>query len=139
MDLVRRAENELGWQPITSKLNIYRARAAAAVRLEKAMAANECTVEDIALAINYCKRKRIYIQQPSALVIHVDAARECAVEPEESTYADDAGRAITAALDWESQTLRDGHTYWVHRLVRSVGDGRADTLREWKEAGRGDG
>jgi hypothetical protein len=40
---------------------------------------------------------------------------------------------------WRARAAAAVRTYWVTRLVRSVGDGRADTLREWKEAGRGNG
>ncbi len=132
-DLVKAAENELGWQPRIGH-SIYRERAAACVRLERAMEAHSLTAEDVRFALAYCKRQRIVISHPSELVVYVDAAMARALDEE---YADELGEAIQAAIDWETSRISDGRTYWISRLVRSVGPARTETLNEWKEAGRG--
>ncbi len=135
-DLVKFAENELGWAP-KDGTPVWRWRAAYCVRLEDAMKRYGHTTEDIRAAIAYCKTTKTRVEGPGQLARHVGEALTRLADPDERELADDLGQQIQAAIDWESGHGEPDREYWITRLVRSVGPGRADTLTEWKEAGRG--
>lgn len=134
-DIVIGCENRLGFTHVGAN-PLYRARAIEAGKINKKLKADpSVTLEDFALALEYCHRKREPVTSPVALYWRIKDARAMANEVVELS---DLSAAVQTALDWEME--RDPsleRTEWIGRLTRAHGDHRAVVLSEWKRAGRG--
>lgn len=135
LDVVVSCENNLGWLP-TGNQPIYKARAREASKLAKAGETNrQVTPDNLELAIAYLRREKRPVKTPYGLIHFIPDALAAAHTP---FTASDLTDAIRAALDVENGRPQDEDTkYWIGRLVRSQGPSREQTLREWKEEGRG--
>jgi hypothetical protein len=115
---------------------MWKARSAEIGKLKRAISASseEITIEHLALALEYSRRKRIPISSPSGLLHRIgDALALAYTAPTPS----DAALAIADAIAWEQDRDDTESLRWIHRLVRCAGPGQADVLIEWSEAGRG--
>lgn len=135
MDLVLGCENRLGWTPTTRGRPFHVARGIEVGKLKKAMAQDptHCTIENLALALEWSWRHRKQVSSPVGLIYRIDAALERAPEVDCTT---DLGAAVQRAVDHELALDRPDALEWIYRLTRSFGTFRADVLTEWKEAGR---
>lgn len=133
MDIVVACENVLGWVPDESK-PLWKARANAAGAVKRAMAKHNVTLDQLELAIEYCRRKKEAIASPAALVFRVEQALELANEPEPEL---DVSTDVEAAVQWERDHEDHFSLGWITRLTRAVGNYRAEVLQEWRSAGRG--
>lgn len=135
MEIITQCENYLGWQP-APHLPIWQARAIEIAKLNRAIKAGprNHTLDNLCLALNYARHKRLRITSPSALLRCIpDALALAHIAPTMSSTA----RQVEEAIRWE-QGHDDGHSLrWIYRLVRSQGSGRDQVLTEWKDAGRG--
>lgn len=136
MDLLAQCENDLGWQPTRRPGDtIYKARAIACRVMTRAMEREGRTEADVALAIAYCRRKRIPITSPLALLGMIGEARKIAATPaaRAGSLLEQQGQAV----QWEAARSDEHSQQWIARLTRSVGEGLVTTLNEWRAAGRG--
>lgn len=137
LDIVIACENTLGWLPsVTEKTPRWKARTNAVAVLKTAIAKdpNKFTIDNLDLAIEYSRRKRLPVKKPADLVFRVDDALELAADP---FSISDIGQAMQDAVDWELNRKDDDSRRWIQRLTRAAGDGRQDVLAEWKADGRG--
>lgn len=132
-EVVVACENTLGWVPDESK-PLWQARAIAASILKKTMTKHKVTLEQVELAIEYCRRKRQHIKQPASLVFYVERALEMANEP---VVVSDLTTAVEEALRWEQMNEDHFSLGWITRLTRATSDYRGEVLSDWKAAGRG--
>lgn len=136
LDIVVACENYLGYLPPTKPgTPLWKARAVEVRKLKNAMAGKPlATIENLALALEYSRRKRMAIQSPITLVHRIpDALKLANVDKPMSEVAAEIERAIR----WEQDQDDDASLRWIHRLVRAAGPGRAEVLDEWKAASRG--
>ena len=129
----------VGTDAVEKGIPSYKYRSIEAGKINKAMAKDpsRVTLANLELAANYCFEKRLTIKSPYGLIHKIDEALQHAVAPE---LESDLSVLTQRALMWEA-----GHSAtdqvsqeWISRLTRAHGDARADVLKEWKEAGRGD-
>lgn len=132
-DVVILCENVLGWVP-EDNVPLWKARANHAGRLKRAMAKHGVTLDQLVLAVEYCRRRREPVKSPAALVFRVPSALDLANEPESTS---DDTEAINEAIQWEYHNEDHFSLGWIFRLTRAVGAHRADVLKEWRDAGRG--
>jgi hypothetical protein len=135
MQILIECENSLGWVPEHGGgKDIYKARAITHKVITLALERHRYSVDDFALALAYCKRKRLPVDHPLQLIPLVLRARELAAPV---VARSDLNVRQGDAIAWEHQRLDDESTYWIGRIVNSVGAGLDDALTEWKVAGRG--
>lgn len=138
-DIVVGCENYLGWTPDYSRFTDepWRVHVIEVGKLKRAMARNPAkfTLANLALALEYSRRKRMTVRSPIGLLGRVDEALKRAVETEADT---DIDTAIRVAVAWEYSQDDPESARWSMRLLRSQGAGRRDVLNEWKETGRGE-
>jgi hypothetical protein len=135
MEILVECENTLGWIPKVLKgQNVFQARARTHRVLSRSMAQRGISVEDMALALAYCQRRRQPISAPAELLPLVKEARRLAA-PTRRLSSLDVRQG--EALAWEHQRLDDDSPYWIGRIVRSLNTGLEDVLTEWAGAGRG--
>lgn len=132
-DVVVLCENILGWVP-DENMPIWKARAVHAGRLKKAMAKHEVTLDQLELAIEYCRRRREPVKSPAGLVFKVARALELANEP---VVTADLETSVSEAIGWERDHEDHFSLGWITRLTRAIGDYRAEVLKDWRESGRG--
>lgn len=146
-DIVVLCENVLGWLPDPTK-ELWRERSVHAGRLKRAMAKHGYTIEQLELAVEFCRRRKEAVKTPAGLVFKVQRALEMANEPETKTTFEgqdwvtvkpetDLSTLVDEAISWEHMHEDHFSLGWITRLARAVGDYRLDVLKEWKEAGRG--
>lgn len=136
-DLVIACENYLGFQPkYPPSVPRWRVLSLEVAKLKKAMAENPrlYTFQNLQLALEYSRRKRLPIHSPKGLLYRIEDALELANVDKPIS---DLQAEITAAIGWEKDRDDDGSMRWIHRLVRAAGPGRIEVLDEWKAAGRG--
>lgn len=87
------------------------------------------TLDNLVLAIEYCRRKHIEIESPRQLVGFVKSALEIAQDmtPLTSVEADRQG-----AIDAELGEPREDSDYWIGRLSRAQGPGLLVALTAWR-------
>lgn len=133
MDIVRKCENVLGWDPSQSgKKDPDKQRRIMAKLLRDRMVANPrtITIANLELAVEYLHRQRQPIRSPLFLPYVVPDALKLAHQPIPATPI---AVQIETALRQEKQTLDDPRShYWIGRLNRSRGKGREETLAEWR-------
>lgn len=131
-DVVIACENVLGWNAMITPL--HKARAIEAGKINKKLATEpDITLDDLMLAVEFCRRKRQPVTSPVALFWRVEDAKEMANEVVEIS---DLSTAVQTALAWEM--LADvPDEDWIGRLTRAHGPVRAELLAEWTAAGRG--
>lgn len=131
-DLVIDCENRLGL-PMT--LPTWKSRSVEIAKLKRALKRQpDISVEDLRVALAYCARRRQAISSTLDLIMVVDKAKEHQVVNERTS---DLTIAWQDAITWEHAYPDDQTGFWVRRLTRSVGPSRAETLAEWRAAGRG--
>lgn len=126
-------ENTLGWiPPVTEKTPLWKARAVEAGKLNKKIKTNPrlYTWENLALAVEYCRRKKQEVRSPTALCWTVERALREAYQPADSTPVQ---AQVDAAIAWEQTNQLDDADTWIGRLTRAGGDGRKDVLNEWRQ------
>jgi hypothetical protein len=128
LDIVKSCENELGWFPAG---NPWKARAAAAGRLQKAMDREMVPPADVRLALAWCLRHRQPIDHPSTLLRYVQHAKRIAHIPDAPS---DIAQQVQDAITWEQNNSDTETDEWIGRLVRCTGAVRADVLTEWASA-----
>lgn len=133
MQILIACENTLGWIP--EGKDLYAARAKAHRLMSLAMHRRHISVEDLALALAYCQRRRQPITKPIELLDLVREARTQAGPAERRESHLDVRQAD--AIAWEHQRLDDDSPYWIGRIVRSLNTGLEEVLAEWLAAGRG--
>lgn len=131
-DIVILCENTLGWVPNPAK-PLWQARSIEAGKIKRKLRTSTVTLEDLALTVEYCWKKREPITSPMGLFHRVEAAREMA---NPVTVLTDISTAVQAAISWELGQV-EPDTEWLGRLVRCHGEGREVVLNGWREAGRG--
>jgi hypothetical protein len=131
-------ENTLGWSPpseeITDAKPLWKHRSIMAGRVNKAVAKDPklYTWENLELAIEYCRRKKIEVKSPLGVLYKVKAALEVAnVE-----HVGDLTQQMQEAVDWELANQHEGYHDWVGRLVRADGTARRDVLDRWRRERR---
>ncbi len=134
MKILNECENELGWVPNETGIDTYRARAAMHKVMSYAKDKKRVSDEDLRLALNYCKRRRMPIVSPLQLFGFVEEAKKFAA-PVAPTGSLEPER--NAAIGWEHGKNDTDAGVWIGRLTRAQGDGLADVLAAWREAGRG--
>lgn len=136
MQLLAECENHLGWQPTRRPGdNIYKARAITYRVMAQAMEREGYTEGDIALAIAYCRLKRIPVSNPLALLGMVKDARKITGAKVHRPGSLDARQA--EAIAWEQAHPDAESSRWIARITRSVAEGLTATLEEWAGTGRG--
>ena len=135
MEIVVGCENYLGWQPRPG-IPMWQARSAEIGKLKRAISTGnqQITIENLALALEYSRRKRIPISSPSGLLHRIGDALALAYT---APVPSEAALAIAEAIAWEQDRDDTDSLRWIHRLVRSAGPGQSAVLIEWEEAGRG--
>lgn len=132
--LVISCENSLGWSPDPTK-ELWQARSIEAAKItRKLKQTNGVTLEDLALALEYCYRRREPIVSPLNLFTRVEEAKALALAA--SSTKTDISASVQAAVDWELGRPEPDSS-WLGRLIRSHGDGRQVVLDAWRAAGRG--
>ena len=131
MKILSDCENHLGWIPPGG--NLYKSRAMHHSMLTRAMTRQGIDEADLALAVAYCRRKRLPITHPLQLLPFVAEARTLAHTP----HLSDLDRRQIDAIEWEQGHGDDESSYWIGRLSRAIATGLADVLVEWMQAGRG--
>ena len=131
-EVVVQCENVLGFTHTISPL--YRGRAIEAGKIKKKLKTTPgVTLDDLLLAIEYCRRRREPVKSPVALFWRVDDARQLANEAKSTS---DVSTDVGSAMTWELEQ-QEVSEYWVGRLTRAHGPHRESVLAEWKGAGRG--
>lgn len=133
MQVLINCENQLGWVP--KGKDLHKARAAQHHIMSKILATKRVSEEDLAIAVAWCRSRRYPISDPMQLFALVDKAKERAAEKGPRAGSLDARRQEAVAWEFALSDPRSPH--WINRLTRSVGDGLADTLTDWLNAGRG--
>lgn len=141
MQIVEGCERYLGWQPPAAPENKPWVPYSAAVgQLKRVIASGKvtaprnATVANLALALEYSRRRQLPLNSPVGLLYRIEDALALAhIEKPVS----DIKAEVDAAVQWEKFQDDEHSLRWIYRLVRSTGDGRAKTLAEWREAGRG--
>lgn len=130
-------ENTLGWVPaVTEKRPIWLVRTMEAGKLKAKIKTNPglYTWENLALTVEYCRRKHQSVASPAAVCWFVEDALKEAYQP---TVAD-AQQKIDEAIAWERDHQYPDWEDWIGRLVRAgYGEGQHDVLAMWFRAGRG--
>jgi hypothetical protein len=135
MQILIECENKLGWIPEQARgQDIYRARAVVHRIVSLALSKRHYSVDDLALALAYCKRKRQPITHPLQLIPLIPEARALA-GPQARPISLDIRQG--EAIAWEQQRQDDDSSYWIGRIVNSLNAGLEDVLAEWTAAGRG--
>lgn len=136
MDIVVGCENYLGFMPKgRADDSLNRLRCLEVYKLKRAMAAHaRASVETLALALEYSRRRRLSLTSPIALLYRIDDALKLANSPSGVTELE---AAITAAIGWERDRDDENSLNWIYRLKRAAGPGRDEVLTEWKAAQRG--
>lgn len=136
-DLVLAVENTLGWLPPVRKGKpAWRVRQVEAGKLNKARKRDpeRLTIENLLLALEHCRRNRIEVKSPMALIYHVDEAVEAGRD--ERALSDDLEQLLADAVALERAARVEGWERWVGRFTRAQGEGRREVFREWVESGR---
>lgn len=138
MQIVVGCENYLGWQPPSQSPSLNQARCLEVFKLKRAIASGNprrgITVEEIALALDYSRRKRLPVTSPLALLHRIPQALALAYRP---TPVSDLAAQIAEAIDWERDRDDPDSLRWIYQLTRAHGPGRVEALEEWRTAGRG--
>lgn len=139
--IVELCESQLGfhldYDPNDKNVRV-KAKVAWASRVKNRQRENPAlyTLDHLVLAIAYCEKERMVGLTPLSIFAFVKSALEKANEPVLTRSIEDVRNE---ALDWEFET-EDEHTeHWSGRLLRAMGPGLLVVLKEWKEAGRGEG
>lgn len=127
--LVMLCENQLG-MVLNPDLPEWKARAVEAGRVNRMRAKTHgVSWDDLALAVEYLRRRKQTIHTAAFLFYVVDKARAAAAVPEPALPLEER---IRAAIAYEMQTMTDPVSdRWLTRLSRSRGSGRQDVYREW--------
>lgn len=139
MAIVEACENQLGWQPpYQPDVSPYRTRTIEVHKLKKAMEtrrfAQIATMRNLALALEFSRRRKLPIQSPITLLYRIpDALVYADTTPVENPLA----MQVTTAIRWEQDVDDTESLRWIHRLTRAIGPGQTDVLIQWKAAGRG--
>lgn len=135
-DIVIGCENFLGYIPPRKPGSpVWKARATEVVKLKKAMeGVPNATIENLALALEYSRRKRMGIKSPITLIFRIPDALELVYREKPMT---DIATEIAAAIGWEKERNDELSLRWIHQLTRAAGPGRTEALSEWREASRG--
>jgi hypothetical protein len=135
MQILIECENKLGWIPDVGRgRDIHQARAITHRVVSIALSKRLYSVDDLALALAYCKRKRQPINHPLQLIPLIAEARTLA-GPKARPIGLDIRQG--EAIAWEQQRQDDDSSYWIGRIVNSLNAGLEDVLAEWTAAGRG--
>jgi hypothetical protein len=139
VDFVIKVENTVGWVLPLNK-PVYRARAAAAGAVKKKVATKPTLYTDrnLLLALEYCRRERIQVTSPAAVLWHVEEALKQANTVEVvAPVRSDLTQQIAEAVKWEHYRDDEDSSGWLMRLQRAQGGGREAVLEDWSEARRG--
>lgn len=141
MDIVVGCEQYLGWMPSTrNDQEPWKVYQVEVWKLKTAIANSKyCpkklgTIANLALALEYSRHRKLALNSPLALLSRIAPALEIAAQAPVYTPIE---KRIQAAIAWEKGRDDEHSLRWMHRLVRSSGSGRAATLDDWKDAGRG--
>lgn len=132
-DFVRHVENTLGVIPdVSDGTPWWKARAAEAGKLKRKRATDpdKYTIDNLLLAVEYCRRRGIEVRTATALCWKVDDALEAAHRPRDRS---EMAEAIEAAIDREHREQRPGWREWVGRLLRARGIARTHVYDEWSQ------
>jgi len=134
-DIVVACENTLGWVPDPGK-PLWKARSVEAGKLNRAAAKDpkKVTVDNLALAVEFSRKRRRPVTSPLGLIHRIEDAL---VFARDETVLSDLGQAVQDAVNLELFMDRHDAGIWITRLTRAQGEFRLDVLNEWKEAGRG--
>lgn len=131
--LVELCENHLGWDPYEQTkggtVPVWKVKAIEAGKINAAMkrSPKRCTLENLTIALDYCRREKINIMSPFGLVAMLSDALKAHQQPEVVT---DLETAIEEALAQE-QAAGDPDG-WGGRFIRAVGPARLAVYEEWK-------
>ena len=133
--LVELCENLLGWDPYELTKNgtvpVWKVKAIEAGKINAAMkrSPKRVTLENLTIALDYCRREKIDILTPFGLVAMLKPALEAHQQPEVVT---DLESQIEAAIAQEQESGDpDG---WAARFIRAIGPARIATYEEWRQA-----
>lgn len=87
------------------------------------------TLDNLVLAIEYCRRKHVELESPRQLVGFVVPALEIA---KDMTPQTDVEADRQAAIDAELAGGLDDADYWIGRLTRAQGPGLLVALTAWR-------
>jgi hypothetical protein len=135
MDIVTGCENYLGWQP-NPRQPLWKARSIEIAKLKRAIKDGPATttIENLLLALEYSRRKRLPVTSPVGLAHRITEALALAYIP---CTPCDVDERIREALQRERDRDDEHSLAWIYRLSRSSGPGRFEVLIEWEAAGRG--
>ena len=140
-ELLLLVENQLGWDPneqATEKTPVWKVRAIMAGRLNRAIKKEDhVSLENLALALDYCIAEKKTITSPFGLVVMIRDALKWDREGEQPTVVTDLEGEYEAAIAAEQANGDDQSAAWLGRFMRAQGPSRHLLLQEWKEAGRG--
>lgn len=129
-------ENALGYAlEETATKPLYKVRQAEAAKVNRRIKSNPAlyTWDNLELALEHCRAKRLSGKSPVYVTYHVENALK---GKEAAPPARPLGERIDAAVAHEMSTQAEGWQNWVGLLSRANGDGRKDVLAWWAEAGR---
>lgn len=128
MQLVAHVENTLGWLP-TGKGTVWSQRALEAAKIKRKMGENPTLYSygNIALAVEYLRRKRQPVASPVAALFYVEAA----LEHHHAAPVRPLGAQIDEAIRDELARPDAVSSSWVSRLTRVVGTARQQMYDEW--------
>lgn len=130
--IVVQCENMLGWTP-SDKVPLYKARALEARKLNAQMEKDpeKVTFDNLELAIEWSRKKRLPVKAPVALIYRIDKALEDVAVIEQH---EDIARLIDDAVTKELTDKAFGYDAWVEKLYRARGAGRHTIYARWREA-----
>ena len=134
---VEYVEGALGWAPpVTDKTPRWKAIAVEAGKVNKKVATNPAlfTWENLALTVEWLRRRKEVIKTPTAIFWRVEDALRDSATPVRPERPADIATAVQQAVDTEQAKRAPGWQGWVSRLTRAQGAGRQDTYNEWRAA-----
>lgn len=134
---VEYVEGALGWvPPETATTPRWKAIINEAAKVKKKVATDPVlyTWENLALTVEWLRRRKEPIKTPTSVFWRVEAALRDSATPVVPERPTDIAVAVQQAIDREQAQRAPGWQGWVSRLTRAQGAGRQDTYNEWKAA-----
>lgn len=128
--LVRHIENALGWLPPADDTRPdWKIRSIEAGKINRVIKKNKSlyTFDNLLLAVEYCRRKKIEVKAPVGVCYFVEQALAAAQVGAPTNVQADIARALEEAR-------AAGEDDWVRRLWRAQGaSAKAEALEGWRE------
>jgi hypothetical protein len=129
-------ENTLGWAAVeTPDMPLWKIRQIAAMRINKKIKTDPqlYTWENLARALDYCRRHKIAVKSPTSVLLYVEKALEEIPKP---SRARPLQEMVNAAINRELGIGDAESGPGVARFSRASGPGLVTLYRDWVASGR---